>query len=187
MGRISSHLCRLIEPDLYYAFDGGVIKTAKSAIYADDKREVFLQKFVASDSVSPVETIHNQICESFGKAYVQFASTVQDPSGEGTGQIREIIGNESEDVIIFWSLAPYMYDELLRADISSHEAMGRILGWVKDSYPNDLGSHEPINMRRRLKFTDDIVWGNMFLGADQRMPSHLYARLCAKKIVENIL
>jgi len=118
--------------------------------------------------------VQNSVCKNFARAYVEYGALVADKIKEALQRTTEIIGGEGGEVQCFWTLAPYLYDELQRTGYSSREAMEKVLKWTEEGN----------------SFWDFGIYGsesdNYVLGYDERMPSHLLARLLAKQVASRL-
>jgi len=142
------------------------------------------------------DVLISNVCRTFGIDYVRYVTSL-DPKDQGKDaqQIQEVIGMEGPGVVMFWTLAPYVHDQLVSYGLESNESMGCIMDWVRkvpdnilkdkricESAPYDRGNyffdHSPKFMD--LGFSPNLK--TMDLSYDDRMPSHLGANMLSRTI-----
>ena len=164
-GRVHFHLARLMLPEEY------------------SKEMKRYYKIMASPQ--------NTVCEKFGNDFINYAAEtpaeVRKEFGVKTpaDKFRVVTGSEGLYVFIFWTLAPYIHLNLIERGLSQNESMIRIVSWVMESYDqhpesfNQLQHTEPV--------WDYFFHGSSHLGYDERMPSHLKARLLAREMAQELV
>jgi len=181
--RATNHLYRLLLPEIYYAGSSDL-----KADGGDIKRK-------------------NTVCPSFVKDYLQYAAKITDSDKQEAWyipdeaeKIKDVIGGENYGVKMFWTLAPYINDELKRGGLTSEMSMAEIGRWVCDAWDKqnlpkrtntmtwetDLFKYIDSSQTNKVGF-HPYKLHDYVLGFDERMPSHLYSRLYAKSIVEQMM
>jgi hypothetical protein len=128
----------------------------------------------------PAGRYKNETCSTFGKEFLGGVAAWQ--SDEAVlDKVRSIIGLEGHGVFYFWTLAPYIHMDLKDGGYKPDESIETILRWVNDS--DSLFSRGG----ELLKHLEFIEWHISMarlsaLGYDERMPSHLMARILAKVV-----
>ena len=130
----------------------------------------------------------NNACDYFGKEFIQYLATIPQEIivKKDYDAFQEVVGLDGSD--FFWTLAPYVHLNLQERGISSHDSIARIIKWVTNKYEKDrAGFH---NLSRQFPFARLIEQENMIcfnpLGYDERMPSHLRARLLAREVAKEL-
>lgn len=135
----------------------------------------------------------NSVCGTFAKEYLSYIAKLNIENREEIDQVRkvqEIIGAEGSDTLLFWTLAPYIHDELKLLGNSADQSIEKIMQWAKDAGAKafkrgnqGFGDFDYVDFRKfgLSGFPQDYV-----LGLDERMPSHLLSRLLAKKVAESL-
>lgn len=167
--RTRNHLFRLLLPETYYKGD--------------------------SDREKHLSGKQNIVCPVFAKDFIKFVTEMPNPSWEDADRFNRTIGAEGDAVSIFWTLAPYINDELKQVDFSSAASMQEIFNWIRAGYKKkektSNGYDSPSWDANCLDFIDQGIFHkyclDFRLGLDERMPSHLLARLYAKSAVAQML
>lgn len=159
-GRITAHLYRLFSPRQY-----------SSGIYFNLKDK----------------KINNTKCETFVKDFLAYADIAADPESERN--IMRAVGIEGDPVQMFWTIVPYLHDELKNLGNSQEQSMKKIFQWIKEaeeSMPaSDFGY---LAKFKHSDFATEMICHkiNYVLGADERMPTHLLTKLLAKQLAKDI-
>ncbi|OGL62003.1 hypothetical protein A3C09_00735 [Candidatus Uhrbacteria bacterium RIFCSPHIGHO2_02_FULL_47_44] len=147
-------------------------------------RFLFPQKYDRKLAHFDQENLH-AVPASFAKDFLQYVATMEEPNEEDADKISHMMSTEGSDVFVFWTLAPYMHDELMREGHDAKQSMERIFDWIREGFDRQQAGenyvcHFPAAefVRTRDRFS--------VLGYDERMPSHLLARLNAKKVIEHL-
>lgn len=103
--------------------------------------------------------------------------------------MEQSIGGDGEGTVMFWTLSPYVYQDLMQRGSNSQEAIGKIFDWIVDDTEDKVIREQ----RRTYNLFDHVrVYESLLpfklthLGYDERMPTHLMARLLAKTISRNL-
>lgn len=116
-------------------------------------------------------------CYTFGIDFVRYAGTLESDKIKEK-KVREVIGSEGLGVLEFWTLAPYVHKELMEQENEPMQSMEKIFNWIKMSDNN------------KMKLT--YFWQcKLFelgepLGYDERMPTHLRARILGKVVAQEL-
>ncbi len=160
-GRASGHLFRLLFPREY-----GITACSKAEL---------------------LDKAQNTVSENFAKEYLSYIIKLGLRTNKEIRDVMEIIGGEGTDTLMFWTLSPYIQDELKRFGNSAEKSMEKIFQWTKEA-----GSKVVQNgfQDRDFDYTDFWKLGirgvDFVLGLDERMPSHLLSRLLAKRVAESL-
>lgn len=166
VGRAINHFYRLRFPEIYEPFES------------------------ANEKIYPTE---NQFCADFTEDYLRWVQSLKKPSEREARIIRDAIGTESEGVAAFWTLAPYISDEFKHAGKTSLESIENLMKIIKqgeralNEYLNGGMDHYYRIFEFAILPYDLTPRSVEILGYDDRMPSHLLARIQAKKIVRRFL
>lgn len=166
--RPMEHLYRMIKPDIYYPDDSW-------------RRDI-------PDNI----IIQNTICPQFVKDYLNYIAKLENPNFDEAANINDVIGIEGPDVMAFWTLAPYVNDELKRDGFTAQDSIAKIFDWIKQTHKEgskqkgayfaDQNNHFPYFYSKIGYYRHNFV-----LGLDERMPTHLLSRLYSKAIVEQMI
>jgi hypothetical protein len=166
--RTRNHLFRLLLPEIYFQEDN----TNK--------------KFLAGRE--------NTVCPAFAKDFLRSVAEIPNPDWNDAKSFNNTIGAEGEAVSIFWTLAPYVNDELKRAGLLPQDSMQEIFAWIRDGYQKKkefTGYDGATWEANSLAFVDRGAFKKGYLdfhlGFDERMPSHFLARLYAKSVTEQMI
>jgi len=158
-GRVTLHLYRLLQPKQYANLQ-----------YRKEFSEVAL---------------NNTVSAAFVKDWIAFVKTLRPENDyQGSKDLRSI-RIEGEPVVYFWTIAPYLHDELKRLGNTASESMARIFKWVKkasETMSSDLDEAQ-FNHTSYHTYLPSSRF-DYVLGYDERMPSHLLSRLLAKSVAE---
>jgi len=150
-GRVCIHLTRLILPEFYSA------------------------DMIRISRIDP-NKIHNTFCRDFGASYIRYCNTKTEDIRE-SDIIHRKIGSEGEGVFTFWTIVPYVFADLKQRGNDESQAMEKVFRWIFESYGEESRfqpKFAPVGMHFGfLKFPEP-------LGFDERMPTHLRARLLSK-------
>lgn len=151
---------------------------------------VYKEQSFSNAGVKPEEA-ENNICRKFGEDYLKYLALMKDPNHKDAREVGAVIAEEGNGVATFWTLAPYIHDELKRHGFSSEESMSRIFDLIRKSFNKyqklgyfeigDIAFKDASRIGNRHIFTNDYV-----LGLDERMPTHLLSRLYARNIIEHM-
>lgn len=173
--RTESHLFRLYAPEKY---------TDKWKYYSEygHLRKAFSEK----------DNSKNKFCQQFVIDYLQYAAASPEPSSEAQ-KVTDILDTEGPGTHFFWTFAPYVHVGLQEQGLSSETSMNKVINWVKEAWeeiPKEDGripvySCSSIPNKFKRPYSVDLA-GYFILGLDERMPSHLQARLLAKGIARGL-
>lgn len=123
--------------------------------------------------------------QDFGKAFLaNYQKGMADFDKGSKSRAERVIEGEGSDTRMFWTIAPYLYQEAKTEGQDEEETMKRILRWASEGDVNDnLVVHLP-----GLEFLNDMRSGNAFvLGPNPKGASHSFAQGLAKKIASKML
>lgn len=164
VGRVELHLARLMFPETY-------------------SDRLF-------DFFGINQKLRNCFCPNFGKEFIRYvASTPKEVKRTfldytNADKFRGVVGTESHDVFLFWTLAPYIHQDLKQRGILPSRSAERIVKWAIESYSNYPTLAERDYMLKHCRSIGHMI--NFPLGLDERMPSHLLARLYAKEVSKEL-
>lgn len=160
-GRVGAHLVRLMKPR-EYDIEGSF----------SEKQQALLAK------------AQNTVCETFAREYIRWVSKYHPRTSYCDLKGQYGIGSEGDGPGLFWTVAPYVHAELKRSGMTPDESMRKINQWWLraakshaargESLGFGMGDLEPTVPSYRL---------DSYLGYDERMPTHLGARLQAVGLV----
>ncbi len=162
-GRVWSHLVRLLFPEKYADFSNQRYKISKIPRYDN--------------------------CASFAKEVIRYAANlpIETPSWllkDEDKTFKNVIGSESNAAFKFWTLAPYIHLELQEKGRTPDESMRRIVSWATKENEKVLPAQFFLD---GVGIAENRTWSEENrLGYDERMPSHLLARLAAEIVVGKI-
>ncbi|MFA5155487.1 MAG: hypothetical protein WC453_03555 [Patescibacteria group bacterium] len=171
MSRTRNHLFRLLLPEIYFS-------GTSEARYVAGKQ--------------------NTVCPAFAQDFLKGIADLPDPNWQEADKFNRTIGAEGSGPSAFWTLAPYIHDELQRRELPPESSMQKIFAWIRSGYEHKKDSSDGYaNLdwdARCLDYLDQSYDGvfakhnlsDLRLGFDERMPSHLLARLFAKSVVEKM-
>lgn len=134
----------------------------------------------------------NSICKNFARKLLKYAADMPQMSDEDLKKFEAVIGSEGASVRAFWTLAPYLFDELKAESLSENEALDIISDMIREAATlNERGYVDLIRTETRgFNIYSSRAGFNLehsyVLGIDERMPSHLITRLISKRIVEQL-
>lgn len=170
-GNISVHLFRL-------AFPGEYSKDEFPEMMAWVRKKFDIQN---TTSLSFVEAFISYVKESQGKMDVK------------PEILRDTIGMEGPGVTSFWTLAPYVFDELLKHGLSDMESIGVVFSWIEDGVDR-IDSSDFLDHLEFVTFPEfglmedyELDGYDFRLGYDERMPSHLIAMLMGRKVARELV
>lgn len=166
-GRTINHLYRLLLPDVYYKNDRGGRRKAGQ----------------------------NKICSEFASDYIREISQRPAISWEEAKVLRNTIGGEGAGSRLFWTISPYINYELKNSGLSAASSIDKILSWVNTAWQKQReseGSGVVFNWETTyIRHIDHRPFKPQYLdhhlGLDERLPSHLFAQLYAKSVVEEMM
>lgn len=130
-------------------------------------------------------TLDNKVSAAFVKEWIAFVKTLHPENDyQGSNDLRAI-RIEGESVVYFWTIAPYLHDELKRMGNTASESMARIFKWVKKA--SETMSSDADEAKFDHTSYHNYIPSSKFdyvLGYDERMPSHLLSRLLSKSVAE---
>ncbi|MDO8642892.1 MAG: hypothetical protein Q7R76_04930 [Candidatus Woesearchaeota archaeon] len=157
--RVGAHLLRLMRPKDY------VLKE----LHKDDL----------------VNRAQNTVCETFAKEFIQWASQYHLSRNACYLAGQHGIGAEGDGPGLFWTVAPYVHAELKRRGMAPDKSMRKINSWAlraaavwEGAGGSDGFSSGYLTPRMPSCNLDS------YLGYDERMPTHLGARLQAVELVK---
>ena len=117
------------------------------------------------------------IVRAFGLEAIEYFAG-SDYTRKQSGLVADTIGLEGDGVRNFWTLAPYIHDGLKEEGVSPGDSIKTIWDIVLNSFTGFRESYE-------VGCTPLFLYGftERNLGLDERMPSHLLARLQANRDV----
>jgi len=138
------------------------------------------------------EQIRNSVCEGFGKELLQYLSTIPDEAIRlYENHFMEVTGaSDSIDGFMFWTLAPYVHQDLKQRGLNQNESMKRIVTWAEVAHDHKLERAVESKLKHctlGLQRFECIEGIREPLGYDERMPTHLRARLYAKQVSEELI
>ena len=171
-GRITSHLTRFIFPEDY------ALKSPRFGL---------------------PKTPQNNYCSVFGKELLRHFGNINSDdflSIQEADTFNRVVGSEGKSVLLFWTLAPYIYLNLTERGILPSEGCSKIIKWVTNAYTDKYDGHTDLSaihydrILEALLQTHQIVTfylAGQPLGYDERMPSHLKARLLAREVAAELI
>ncbi len=121
----------------------------------------------------------NAFCAAFARDFVLHVSRIR-PNFEDYELVSsETIGSEGDGVFTFWTIAPYVHLDLMQRDLDPEESMAAIFDWIRASTRDSMQHTQFGNLGTYMR--------NIPLGYDERMPTHLRARLFGKYTGKRIL
>lgn len=166
-GRTINHLYRLLLPDVYYKTDRGGRRKAGQ----------------------------NKICSEFASDYIREISQRPAISWEEANGLRNTIGGEGAGTRLFWTISPYINHELKKLGLPAASSIDKILSWVNTAWQKQRESGGSITVfnweTTYIRHIDHRPFKPQYLdhhlGLDERLPSHLFAQLYAKSVVEEMM
>ncbi len=135
----------------------------------------------------------NSVCDSFGQEFIQYLATTPEEVQEvverkDSDKFQEVVGLDGSG--FFWTMAPYVHLTMKERGLSPHESIARILNWVIGAHKN--GSEGQHDLGKRFPYAHSVIQqtstlGFFPLGYDERMPSHLKARLLAREVTGELV
>lgn len=173
LDRSSAHFLRLIAPEEY-------------SLKLKEKPEIY-------------QKIQNNVCSKFTEDFLNYLSKLKEVKNEKLLAFQRIAGGEGEGTVIFWTFSPYIHLELSKLEKDAEKSIEKIFLWLENVYQraDELEKRGSIYafFKNNFDYTYhlrnfskdfNIETKNIILGFDERLPSHLLARLLAKKIAKEI-
>lgn len=166
--RVSAHFLRLIAPEEY-------------SLKLSGKPEIY-------------QKIQNNICSKFTKDFLNYLTKSDEIDEEELKIFQQIPGGEGKGTIIFWTFSPYIHLELSKFEKNSDKSIEKIFLWLKNACKK-AEKNKKNNfalMENNFDYTRfpikkfRILPDKIYLGFDERLPSHLFVRLLARKISQEI-
>src|SRR3989338_2305154 len=174
-GRPLSHLVRLILP------------------------KVYSNETIAMDENIKDKVFKNDFLSEFGQEFIKYMASIETPISEVKDIHNLIIGSEGTNAQIFWTLTPYIYHDLKERKNTPEKCMKKIFNWIKNDLERARGIEDiDVSYITSLSYTDFYYFSTgtsrtlntekfgidelEVLGYDERMPTHLRARLISKVI-----
>jgi hypothetical protein len=186
-GRVLSHVARLLLPRRYACLDDPFVLGGSPT---ETEHEAHRRRKIMQG-----HKLQNTVCAAFARHYVGYASTrAIDESLDERYPFLSIVGKGDRDhVFTFWTLAPYVHHALTQTGIHPYQSIATVVGWVSHTTV-EYGKRSPVRPCPQpvLDHTDfslfGLGWGMREvavlnpLGYDERMPTHLCARLLGKHV-----
>jgi len=163
-GRIHSHLARLLLPERYMP------------IKLDSKRP--------TEQALLATPVKNDICAAFGREYIQFVAALSPRNGRDAQRVYEVIGDEGEAVFNFWTLAPYVHLNLKQQGLTPQDSMAKLFDTIRAARKRKQDTQEAYTV---FDYYGSLPHFRKALGFDERMPTHLYAYLEARLLIDSLL
>lgn len=155
--RIGVHLLRLLNPSEFYHID-------------------------------PSYEIQNPIQKRFAQDYM---TAYKHLSSADKFFVSRLVGGEGDGARFFWTLAPYVYHFLL-TELGEKKSMKTLLNWVAKG-SEKMEHNIPLDS---LAYVPEAIWqtnmpyalvDKFVLGIDERMSSHILARIMGKYVADKLL
>ncbi len=165
VGRVELHLARLIFPEVYSA------------------------PWISYNGIN--KKLQNDFCSVFGKELIRYFFMTPKKvkrvflEHSESDKFRKVVGTETHDVFLFWTLAPYIHQDLKQRGILPTRSAEKIVNWVKNAYFRGVSIEDSDDRLEYCRFINPYI--NFNLGLDERMPSHLLARLYAKQVSKELV
>lgn len=96
------------------------------------------------------------------------------------------LNSEGQDTFLFWTLSPYLYLNLQERGLSSEQSLDKITKWVATPSSINKGLRYNLYTTATIRTHLSEATGSP-LGLDERMPSHLKARLLAREVAQELV
>ena len=157
-GRVAAHLIRLMMPKEY--------------VLEEEAEELVAQA-------------QNTVCTAFARDFIQWLSRYHPTEKECSLKGQQGIGAEGSGPGFFWTVAPYVHSQLTQMGIAPDQSMRKINAWAQKAAEQSERRREYGFYIQDLKPTVSEGRLDSYLGYDERMPTHLGARLQAVELVRN--
>lgn len=132
---------------------------------------------------------HNNTCIIFAVDYLNYVTTLNPQRIQDVREIIDMIGTEGPGPDMFWSLAQYINANLQQMGNTPSGSMDKIFRWIRCAY-NEAHKVEGDFSRNYFPETFFAKIGvyklKEPLGYDERMPTHLRARLLSKIVAQEL-
>lgn len=133
----------------------------------------------------------NQHCEEFARDLLHYFGTIPKQTKkkflevDDADRFREVVSSEGDAVFLFWTLAPYVHLNLKERSLSAEESAKKIVQWAQTAHRE----RRDWDVRPELAHTHLVMAyvGQSVLGYDERMPTHLRARLLGRSIANELV
>ena len=141
--------------------------------------------------VRMLERVNSPVERLFALALLEHATGIVDELENSKNQATAeryddaeyvITMSEQPNMVMFWTMAPYLYEELTARGVSPKMALRAVILWA-----GDWNTEDPADFRRKItlkgleRYKDKPTFT---LGTDPNGASHLFARQEAKRIVD---
>lgn len=131
--------------------------------------------------------------QRFAVDYLENIDKVRDllrADPERRAKISGVIGSEGDDTCVWWTLGPYLHQELKRRGFSGEEALTRVVEWAEDGSSVATSERSGQWNSVHLKGAEDFNQHRPSiykLGDNPSGSSHRFTESRAKEIVDKIL
>ncbi len=161
-GRVQAHLARLMFPEEYAKRWSSLVGISKRP--QNSHGETF-----ATDLLRYIATTPEKTERKFRE------NTAAD-------KFEKFVGSEGQHVFLFWTLAPYVYQNLKERGLAPIDSIRTVVEWAQSSYDPQRPFHDYLLNYGHLA----EKWITNPLGYDERMPTHLKIRLLSRRVVKEL-